>query len=201
MVQPAGTAQPARPQAAPLLQSIVAASPEFAEIFKDSSNAFLNSRYLKLPGLLKIIKPPLLEQGVIVYTQVIFDSTASQWVVRTTLSSVSGQEEIYSDFPIHESLLGNLQKIGGAITYGTRYNLFALLAICPQDEDDDGNSGSSGGSAYNAPATAGGLPGLPGMGAPSPAVWPAPGQEVKSPSASLPGMLANPVQPSPVLPQ
>lgn len=174
-----------------LLEAIAAASFAFGELTKDSKNDYLKSQYLGLPGLLKAIKPPLLEQGVVVYSQTVF--AESCWVVRTTLALADGSEELYSDFPIPD--LSNQQRIGAVVTYGTRYNLFALLAICPEN-DDDGNAGS-----YNAPAAATALPGLPG-GVPS---WPQPGQQVVAPQAMYPQQMmqppamANPVQPLPVL--
>ena len=188
-----------------LLEAIAAASPGFGDLVKDSENTYLKSKYLGLPGLLKAIKPPLLEQGVTVYSQVMHEDIAG-WAVRTTLAFVDGTEEIFSDFPIPDP--SNQQKIGAIVTYGTRYNLFALLAICPE-ADDDGNSGG-----HNSPAPAATrLPGLPG-GVPS---WPAPGQQVQAPPATyprqavhpgyqpqppmatMPPAIVNPVQPLPVL--
>lgn len=182
-----------------LLEAIAAASSAFADVTKDSKNDYLKSQYLALPGLLKAIKQPLLEQGIVIYTQVALSNGC--WLVRTTLSLVDGSEELSSEFPIPEP--SNLQRIGAAITYGTRYNLFALLAVCPEN-DDDGNGGG-----YTPPATqAQALPGLPGA-APSPAAWPAHGQQVTAPVAlyqqmpapqmPAPAAMAFSVQPLPVL--
>lgn len=187
-----------------LLEAIAAASAGFGDLTKDSKNEYLKSSYLKLPGLLKAIKPALLEQGIVIYSQCVL--AGSLCVIRTTLSFVDGSEEISSDFPIPDAT--NLQRIGAAFTYGTRYNLFALLAVSP-DEDDDGNYGATA-----APAAAGvALPGLSGGAG----AWPAPGQQVVAPQAmyqQLPQiapqtaqwpmaapaqMPVNPVQPLPVL--
>jgi hypothetical protein len=173
-----------------LLEAIAAASAGFGELVKDSKNDYLKSQYLALPGLLKAIKPALLEQGVVIYSQVLFANSA--WIVRTTLSFADGSEELASDFPIPD--LSSQQKIGAVVTYGTRYNLFALLAICPEN-DDDGNSGG-----YAAPA-AQSLPGLPG----GQASWPLPGQQMQAPqamyqqAAPMPPAIAYPAQPLPVL--
>jgi hypothetical protein len=191
---------PVQRQKLSLLEAIAAASAGFGDLTKDSKNDYLKSSYLKLPGLLKAIKPALLEQGVVIYSQCIAIGQAC--VIRTTLSFADGSEEISSDFPIPDAT--NLQRIGAAFTYGTRYNLFALLAVSP-DEDDDGNYG-----ATVAPVAAGvALPGLPGGAG----VWPAPGQQVTAPQAMYqqppaPGyqvpqwptqMPVNPAQPIPVL--
>jgi hypothetical protein len=136
-----------------LLERIASASAAFGDLTKDSKNDYLKSSYLALPGLLKAVKQPLLEAGVAIYTQVIF--AGGGYVVHTTLSAVDGSEELSSSFPIAD--VSNLHKIGAAVTYGTRYNLLALLAICP-DNDDDGSAATYG-SHSSAPAA---LPGLPG---------------------------------------
>jgi len=168
-----------------LLEAIAAASSGFGDLTKDSKNDYLKSQYLGLPGLLKAIKPPLIEQGVVVYSQVIYVSNF--WVVRTTLAFADGSEEVSSDFPIPDPT--NQQRIGAVITYGTRYNLFALLAICPEN-DDDGNSGG-----YAAPAASSqGLPGLPGGVQYAPVMQP----QYQQP-AVMPPAIAYPVQPLPVL--
>lgn len=198
MQAPAPMAQPVAPppqvmqQSKPsLLEAIAAASAGFGDLVKDSKNDYLKSQYLALPGLLKAIKPALLEQGVVIYSQLVFVNGAC--VVRTTLSFADGGEELASDFPIPD--LSSQQKIGAVVTYGTRYNLFALLAICPENDDD----GNSGGYATNQPAQS--LPGLPG----APASWPLPGQYAQpqppayQQAAPVPPVMAHPVQPLPVL--
>lgn len=197
MAQPvAAPVMPAHRKAT-LLEAIAAAWPAFGDLVKDSTNDYLKSKFLKLPSLLKAIKGPLLEQGCTVYSQIVFSEGA--WCIRTTLALVDNSEEVYSDFPIPD--IGNMQKVAGCVTFGTRYNLFALLAICPTDEDDDGNS-----SGYSAPPNnmAAPLPGLPG-GVAAPAAWPMPGQQAQAQPAMyhqappMPAAIAYPVQPLPVL--
>lgn len=197
MAQPvAAPVMPAHRKAT-LLEAIAAAWPAFGDLVKDSTNDYLKSKFLKLPGLLKAIKGPLLEQGCTVYTQVVFSE--GMWVVRTTIALVDGREEVSSDFPVPD--ISNMQKVAGCVTFGTRYNLFALLAICPTDEDDDGNSGGQSTPSNNVAAP---LPGLPG-GVAAPAAWPMPGQQVQVPPAMyhqappMPAAIAHPVQPLPVL--
>jgi hypothetical protein len=168
-----------------LLERIASASAAFGDLTKDSKNDYLKSSYLALPGLLKAVKQPLLEAGVAIYTQVLVGAVGG-YVVQTTLSTVDGSEEIASSFPIVD--VSNLHKIGAAVTYGTRYNLLALLAICP-DNDDDGSSAVYG--SNSAPPAS--LPGLPG-GAAS---WPAPGQQVQQP----PHMMQQPVYQQPMMQQ
>jgi hypothetical protein len=191
-----------------LLEAIAAASSGFGELIKDTKNTFTNSPYQKLPALLRAIKPALLEQCVVIYTQVV--AVDSAWVVRTTLAFADGTEELSSDFPIPDytgietvTKNGSLvrspgpaarDQIGATMTYGTRYNLYALLAVCPEEDDD--------GASANTYSAAQGLPGLPGGVA-----WPAPGQQAQAPramyqqAAPMPPAMVNPVQPFPVLPQ
>jgi hypothetical protein len=185
---------------ASLLERLVAAAPFFGDLVKDSKNDYLKSQYMSLPALLKAVKPPLLEQGVTIYSQ-LERYGDGYWVVRTTLSTIDGSEELFSDFPVPD--ITSLQKIGGAVTYGVRYNILALLAACPEN-DDDGNS-----VATPAPTFAHALPGFPG-GVQVPAAWPAPGQQVQAPQmvyapapmpAPMPPAIAYPTQPLPVLPQ
>lgn len=172
----------AQPGKVSLLEAIAAASSSFGDLTKDSKNDYLKSSYLGLPGLLKAIKRPLLEQGVTIYTQ-LQRAHDGFFVVRTTLSTVSGDEEISSDFPVPEPT--NLHKIGAAVTYGTRYNLLAMLAVCPE-ADDDGTHAVYGGNS--APAS---LPGLPGGVSYQ--------QQPFAAAAPMPPAMAHPVQPLPVL--
>lgn len=205
--------QPAQRRPPTLLEAINAASPAFARLTKDSTNKYLQSDYLSLPGLLQAIKPTLLEFGLAVWSEgVCIDASSNIWAVKTTLSLVDGTEEISSNFPL--VCLGkdgdNHQRVGAMFTYGTRYNLFALLAVCP-DKDDEG-------SGYIVNATAQPVTGLPGL---SPQGWPPQDQQIQAPQAmhqaqqpmpmqfapqqqmqpvvqAMP-VMANPVQPLPVL--
>lgn len=193
-----------------LLEAIAAASSGFGELIKDSKNSFTNSPYQKLPALLRAIKPALLEQRVVIYTQVV--AVGNAWVVRTTLAFVDGTEELSSDFPIPdctgiETVTKNglrvvspgpaaRDQIGAAITYGTRYNLYALLAVCPE-EDDDGASANTYTAAQGLPGLSGAAPSWPAVGQ-QPAMYPAAMQQQGVP---MPPAVAYPVQPLPVLPQ
>lgn len=169
-----------------LLEALSAASASFGDLTKDSKNDYLKSQYLALPGLLRAIKQPLIEQGVTIFTQIVKVSDGS-FVVRTTLALADGTEELASDFPVFDA--SNMHKIGAAVTYGTRYNLLALLAICP-DNDDDGTS-----AAYGASAAPQGLPGLPGgVALMQQAPW-----MPQAPMAQMPPAIAQPVQPHNVL--
>jgi hypothetical protein len=115
--------------------------------------------------LLRAVEPALLDQGIVIYSQMLCDQ--GNWVMRTTLAFKDGSEELSSDFPVND--MTTMHKTAGHVKYGVRYNLFALLSICPE-ADDDGNSVVYPGE--KPPSTQ--LPGLP-----APASWPAPGQQVQ----------------------
>ena len=174
--QPVPLANQSKPS---LLEAIAAASASFGDLAKDAKNDYLKTSYMSLPGLLKAVKRPLLEQGVVVYS-VITTNTAGSLVVRTTLALAGGGEEMSSDFPVID--ISNVNKVGAAVTYGTRYNLFALLAVCP-DDDDDGAFASYGGSKSATP------PQPPSL----------PRSTPQQPAAAMPPAMTNPVQPLPVL--
>jgi hypothetical protein len=105
--------------------------------------------------------------------------------MRTTLAFKDGSEELSSDFPVND--MTTMHKTAGHVKYGVRYNLFALLSICPE-ADDDGNSVVYPGE--KPPSTQ--LPGLP-----APASWPAPGQQVQQPQVNWQQPLTTGYQPQP----
>jgi len=166
-----------------LLEAIAAAKADFGDLSKDSDNLYLKSRFLGLPGLLRAVEPALLDQGIVIYSQML--CSQGNWVMRTTLAFKDGSEELSSDFPVND--MTTMHKTAGHVKYGVRYNLFALLSICPE-VDDDGNSVVYPGE--KPPSTQ--LPGLP-----APASWPAPGQQVQQPQAILSQALTTGYQPQP----
>jgi len=161
-IAPISLIAPPRPS---LLEAIAAAKADFGDLSKDSDNLYLKSKFLGLPGLLRAVEPALLDQGIVIYSQMLCEQ--GNWVMRTTLAFKDGSEELSSDFPVND--MTTMHKTAGHVKYGVRYNLFALLSICPE-ADDDGNSVVYPGE--KPPSTQ--LPGLP-----APASWPAPGQQVQ----------------------
>jgi len=158
---------PPRPS---LLEAIAAAKAGFGDLSKDSDNPYLKSKFLGLPGLLRAVEPALLDQGIVIYSQMLCDQ--GNWVMRTTLAFKDGSQELSSDFPVND--MTTMHKTAGHVKYGVRYNLFALLSVCPET-DDDGNS-----VVY--PATAS-LRATHTAFHAAPASWPAPGQQVQQPQA------------------
>jgi len=104
-------------------------------------NPHFKSKYITLDWLLETIIPLCNERDILIR-----HATKDQEVVTTI---TDGSEEIVSSFPIGD--ISNPQKIGSAITYAKRYNLWQLFNIVT-DEDDDGNKASEKPKAKETPA-------------------------------------------------
>lgn len=117
-----------------IYQAILAASGSFGSLARESANTYLKSQYLSLPALLKAVREPLSDQGVIITSA--FVQSGQQFVIETTLRHIGSGTEISSCFPVLD--MTNPQKVGACATYGFRYSLMHLLGIAP--EDDDGAS-------------------------------------------------------------
>jgi len=119
----------------------------------DAENSYLKTGFLSLPGLYAALSEPLAQNNLALSTTVAFSAEAGMFVVRTTLSSLETGESDHSDFPI--SSITKRDDIGSSLTYGTRYNSFALLTFSP-DSDGGSSTGqsSSGGQSWSAPAAA-----------------------------------------------
>lgn len=194
-----------------LLEAIAVAKANFGDLSFDQDNVYLKSKYTGLPKLLKAVEPALFELGIVIHSQFVYEEPF--WRLRTTVGFKDGSEDVCSDFLVTD--VSNMHKFAANFKIGTRYNLFALLAICPE-KDDDGNEAVYG----NSPPAPTQLPGLPG----GVQQWPAPGQQVQTPPAmyhplqgayqpmggqapyqpqppmaTMPPAMVNPVQPLPVL--
>jgi hypothetical protein len=183
MAQPIAPIPLIAPPRPSLLEAVAAAKADFGDLSKDSDNPYLKSKFLGLPGLLRAVEPALLDQGIVIYSQMLCDQ--GNWVMRTTLAFKDGLEELSSDFPVND--MTTMHKTAGHVKYGVRYNLFALLNICPE-ADDDGNSVVYSGEKPSSTQ----LPGLP-----TPGSWPAPGQQVQHPQAVFSQPLTTGYQPQP----
>lgn len=129
-----------------LATALVKARSEIAAIAKDAVNPHFKSRYASLDTIIETVMPILNGHGLTVVQGVVVPDTDAAgklvaFTLRTTLLHVSG-ESLSSDvvMPVAKS---DPQGAGGALTYGRRYGLSALLALAT-DEDDDGNTASRG---------------------------------------------------------
>ena len=133
------TSPPTVPKAPPvaesvnldICQAILAAQDNFGPLVKDASNAYLKSSYMPLSTLLKAIREPLADQGVIATHS--YEQRDNAFVVVTALEHPASGTRITSSFPVLS--MENPQKVGACGTYAMRYNLMLLLNIAASDDD------------------------------------------------------------------
>lgn len=94
--------------------------------------------YLSLPGLLETVLPALAEQGLLLTQEVSCHPDAMQVVcIATRVSDVKSGEAFSTGLlPVYAGT--DMQEMGKAITYGRRYQLMALMAVSPEDDDAPG---------------------------------------------------------------
>lgn len=94
-------------------------------------NPFTKSQYTTINAIYQQLLPVMAEH------QLYLTSRAANGQVTTTIHHENGAS-LSSSFRLPDT--DDIQKIGGAMTYGTRYNIVAMMAL-PQ-EDDDGHTAS-----------------------------------------------------------
>lgn len=107
-----------------------------------ATNPFFKSKYAPLPEILKMIRPLLSKNGIVLVQNTGTWPDGSPYV-QTSLYHESG-ESIDSDKLTLKPDKSTPQGIGSAIAYGRRYQLTALLGIVG-DADDDGNGAEKSG--------------------------------------------------------
>lgn len=122
-----------------IFHSALAALHDDLEVLKkDAKNPFFKSNYVPLPDMLKVIKPVLKKHGFYL-TQPVDVTNSQTGIVNVVFSTIVHIETGLSDTSkLAIPDLGDMQKLGGAITYGRRYTLSALLAL--EERDDDGET-------------------------------------------------------------
>jgi len=131
--------------------AISKAQQNFDKILKSKDNPFFKSKYADLNAILDAVTPALREEQLLIFSKIENGEVITKIIH-------DDNTFIQSNFPIPQGL--DIQKIGGAITYGRRYNLQALLNL--QAHDDDGNA-------------------TMGVGKPAPVPVPAPAPKKKQP--------------------
>lgn len=104
---------------------------------KDGNNPHFKSKYTTLNEVLKKVKGPLNESGVIIIQSAgIMDGHLGLF---TILRDTEDDTEVSTFMPYVDA--STAQKLGSANTYLRRYSLITLLGL--EDEDDDGNIASA----------------------------------------------------------
>jgi len=129
---------------AKLAPALVAVQNDLKAILRDSVNPHFHNQYASLDTIIDSVRPALakhqlcLVQGA---SSPVSDDAGrvSAFAVETMLIHASG--EWLSNAAILPLAKIDPQGAGGAITYGRRYGIAALLALATE-EDDDGNTAS-----------------------------------------------------------
>lgn len=119
--------------------ALVKAQAELRAIPKDALNPHFKNRYSTLEAMLEVVRPVLAKHGLGVTQSASPELDGRALTIHSLLLHESG-ETLMSDAFIP---LGKLdaQGAGGAMTYGRRYGLAALLCLT-SDDDDDGVTAS-----------------------------------------------------------
>lgn len=128
-----------------LAASLVAAQKEMKAVGKDAVNPHFKNRYASLDGIIETVRPILAKHGLTVIQGAENpvtdpDGSLCGFAVETMLVHESG--EWLSSAVLMPLTKADAQGAGGALTYGRRYGLSALLSLAT-DDDDDGNVAST----------------------------------------------------------
>lgn len=169
-----------------LTAALVAAQMELEPIAKDRTNPHFKNRYATLDAIVEGVRPVLAKHGLAVIQgaeALSAEGTMKALTVETMLVHSSG--EWLSNSAVVPIAKNDPQGAGGALTYGRRYGLSALLSLATE-EDDDAN-GASRPAAQRAPARQA----APAQPKPAPATGEPEKKRDTSGEAVLKGLLAN----------
>lgn len=115
----------------------------------DSANPFFKSKYADLHSVWEACRPALAKYGLSVVQTTDEDKETSRVILVTTLLHKSGQW-IEGRLPLYPKAM-DAQSIGGAITYGRRYALSAIVGIAQEDDDGESAMARPQQNSYSAP--------------------------------------------------
>lgn len=115
--------------------ALIKARSAFKPLVRTAQNPHFRNNYCPLEGVLEAVTPALTANGLSLSSN--FALHGERLLFVTTLSHTGGGYR-QSLFPVTDP---SPQKAGATATYGTRYNVTALLGVASED-DDDGNIAS-----------------------------------------------------------
>lgn len=123
-----------------LAKSLVAAQADLPAVTKDSVNPHFRNKYASLDAVVEAVRGPLAKHGLAIVQGATSPAVgAPALTVETLLVHQSG--EWLSNTVTVPMAKVDPQGAGGALTYGRRYGLAALLSLATE-EDDDANAAS-----------------------------------------------------------
>lgn len=125
-----------------LVEKLFECQKEFTAITKDATNDYFKSNYFDINALLRVVKPILSRNGIVLMQPVGMAGQECVPTIHTILISAEDPtDKIEYVTPLPK--FGDPQKQGGAVTYFRRYALVSMLGL--EAEDDDGNLASGRG--------------------------------------------------------
>ena len=120
-----------------LASSLAKAQSEMRGAEKKSTNPFFKSSYADLHSVIQACMPALTKYGLSVVQGSEYCTETNGFYITTTLLHESGQ---WTTSKVRLPIGGksDAQAVGGAMTYGRRYGLSAMVGVAQYD--DDGNS-------------------------------------------------------------
>lgn len=117
---------------ADIYAALAAAQKDMENPELDKKNpAYKNTKYSSLAAILKSVRGPLNARGLML------NQTFENGDLKTIVWNEAGESVVLCSVPC--PLNGNVQQMGGAITYIRRYSLLAAFGLVG-DTDDDGNA-------------------------------------------------------------
>ncbi len=156
-------------------KAIIEARKEFPPLHRSGSNTAFNKnkphRFSTQDDVYACVMPTLTAKNITV-SSCVWMVEGKPFVVTSISHSGGGYRS--SLFPVADV---SPHKVGGAITYGTRYNICSLLSLQIED-DDDGNTAAgvkqqADGNPSSRPANPSSRPAAPAPAAPAPQAAPA----------------------------
>lgn len=134
-----------------LAKALAAAQGELTDAAKTSTNPGFKSKYADLAEVLQTVRPVLSKHGLsVVQGPGSYTKELGTVAVTTVLLHSSGEFiQTVLQVPVTKP---DAQGVGGAITYGRRYSLAAMVGIA--QDDDDGNTAVGRGNDTGAPTKA-----------------------------------------------
>ena len=114
---------------------------EINALQKDKDNPYFKSKYVDLNQILEEVKKKVQEAGFCMPQTVrngVLNGVIQTYLHTELIWVETGEVFLDCDLPLVG--IGDMQKLGSAITYARRYSLLPMLQL--QCEDDDGNEAS-----------------------------------------------------------
>jgi hypothetical protein len=127
-----------------LAAALTAAHAEITAVAKDATNPHFKNKYASLDTILAHVRPILTKHGLALVQGMTTPHADEHGVMRTfcvetMLLHSSG--EFMTNAAIMPVVKHDPQGVGGALTYGRRYGVSALLSIATEEDDDGNGSG------------------------------------------------------------